>query len=1415
MQCYTELVPPTAVEHSVVLPLLSSEASNLVVAKTSLLQVFDLRTVNELTTRSTTDLNPDANDVEANIAVQRVEARTKLVLVSEHPVSGVITSLARIKIHGSKSGGEALLVSFKDAKLSLLEWDSESHNLSTISVHYYEGEDLQSTPWTADLSQYHNYLKVDPSSRCAALKFGRRHLAILPFRQDDLVEEFDSDLDEPPADKKPAAAAKDGAEEHKTPYASSFVLPLTALDPALVNPIHIAFLYEYREPTFGIISSLKAPTDALLEERTDVVNYNVYTLDLEQRASTTLLSVSRLPSDIFKVVPLPLPVGGALLVGSNEFVHVDQAGNASAVAVNDFARQSSAFTMTDQSELSLKLEGCTVEQLAPETGDILVILTTGELLILSFKIDGRSVSGITVHKVSQEQGGALLDARPSCASYLGRGRIFIGSEEGDSSILGWSQKATQLTRKRSHALMLEEDEEVDFDAEDLEDLEDDLYGGNEEAPKQAPTSTAASTSPSNYVFRLHDSLLNLGPAAAVAVGKAAYSDMKHIVRTADQPGAHEELLVATGRGRAAGVTLLNRTIQLKILKEHNMPAAEAVWSIYAKASAPKGMPQPEDGQEDGEANLSPDADFARFFIASKRNAEGNEESIAYRVTDTGYEQLESGDFEADAGTTIEVGTLAKGTRIVQVLKSEIRSYNHDFNLEQILPVVDEASDTELKVVGASFADPYVLIHRDDSTITILQTDERGEIDELSRADSFASTRWLSGCLYKPSIPDHATLAFLLDENGCLQTFALPTLSESIYSLPSLSYLPPILSPGQNPRRTAAREDLAEVLIAELGSTGIRSPHLIVRTAWDDVIIYTPYYFPRVEVVTDFTSNLQWTKLANPRIAHWAEDEESDVEQRSMLQALPNIGGYSTVLVRGKSPLLIIKEPSSSPKILEVGYPGIRSLTTFHSARCERGFAFLAQEGKLHEAQLPSQTRFGQTGWAIRRLSLSRDVLDLCYHQNQGVYAIGTSQSVDFSLSDADQFKEYSKEESSLRPTVDQGVLQLLDTKTLTIIDMHLLSPHETIMSVQSMPIEISEITHQRKELIVLGTTLVRGEDIASRGRVYLFDIPDIVPEPGQPETNKKLKLVAYEELAGVVSAVSSIGSQGCFAIAQGARIMVRGIKEDGLLTPSILPVAFLDVQSFTTVLRNLPGTGYCLIGDIMKGVWFAGYTEEPYRFMVFGKGRSHLEVVTAEFLPTGKQLHFAITDADSNLHILQFDPEHPKSLSGQRLLHKSTFHLGHFPTSMTLISSPSPNSHTSSSTNGTNGTNGIANGDTHMPEAPSSPSAPGHSLILTSQTGQIALLTSLAEPSYRRLGALQTTLTPILDHTAGLNPRAYRNVESEGFGSRGVVDGGLVGRLWELGSQRRVEVLNRIGAEGWEIRGDLVGVGRGGMANFV
>jgi cleavage and polyadenylation specificity factor subunit 1 len=104
---------------------------------------------------------------------------------------------------------------------------------------------------------------------------------------------------------------------------------------------------------------------------------------------------------------------------------------------------------------------------------------------------------------------------------------------------------------------------------------------------------------------------------------------------------------------------------------------------------------------------------------------------------------------------------------------------------------------------------------------------------------------------------------------------------------------------------------------------------------------------------------------------------------------------------------------------------------------------------------------------------------------------------------------------------------------------------------------------------------------------------------------------------------------------------------------------------------------------------------------------------------------------------------------------------------------------------------------------------PEHQLLITSQSGAISLLSPLSESQYRRLSTLASHLTNTLYHACGLNPRAYRvgsgkDVPEAMVGGRTIVDGGMLLRWMELGSQRRAEVASRIGVRAEEVREDLV-----------
>lgn len=118
----------------------------------------------------------------------------------------------------------------------------------------------------------------------------------------------------------------------------------------------------------------------------------------------------------------------------------------------------------------------------------------------------------------------------------------------------------------------------------------------------------------------------------------------------------------------------------------------------------------------------------------------------------------------------------------------------DFGLSQILPMLDEETGAEPRVVSASISDRYLLLVRDDSSIFVAGIDNNLELEEIEKEDdTILATKWLSGCLYedtahiftlettdKGSKPGESVLMFLLSGAGALHvSFNMPSLIASL------------------------------------------------------------------------------------------------------------------------------------------------------------------------------------------------------------------------------------------------------------------------------------------------------------------------------------------------------------------------------------------------------------------------------------------------------------------------------------------------------------------------------------------------------------------------------------------------------------------------------------------------------------
>lgn len=411
----------------------------------------------------------------------------------------------------------------------------------------------------------------------------------------------------------------------------------------------------------------------------------------------------------------------------------------------------------------------------------------------------------------------------------------------------------------------------------------------------------------------------------------------------------------------------------------------------------------------------------------------------------------------------------------------------------------------------------------------------------------------------------------------------------MYSAEGFGFLPPTLSSDFIPRRTTGKETLTEIIVADIGDEITKSTYLVVRTKNDDLVLYEPFKNPFDPQATSFTANLRWRKVAQPNLARYADEPEVEREtsgRESMLHRLESVGGYSTVFQAGTSPSFVLKEASSMPRVIPLRGKSVKSLSSFHTADCDHGFIYLDADNVVRIAQLPSACRYGDTGWVMKKVDLREEVQAVTYFAPKQLYCVASTEKVLFKLPEDDYHHEWAKEDTSFLPTIDQAVVKLYYPHDWSVIDAYQLEPAEVVLSMKIIELEVSEHTHARKPLLCVGTAIIHGEDLPTKGNVYIFEINTVVPEPGRPETGSKFKLIVKEEVRGAVTAITQIGDEGFLLHAQGQKCMVRGLKEDNTL----LPVAFMDMQTYVTVAKALPGTGMAIMGDVMKGLWFAGYT---------------------------------------------------------------------------------------------------------------------------------------------------------------------------------------------------------------------------------
>lgn len=362
----------------------------------------------------------------------------------------------------------------------------------------------------------------------------------------------------------------------------------------------------------------------------------------------------------------------------------------------------------------------------------------------------------------------------------------------------------------------------------------------------------------------------------------------------------------------------------------------------------------------------------------------------------------------------------------------------------------------------------------------------------------------------------------------------------------------------------------------------------------------------------------------------------------------------------------------------------------HTAYNQTSLMVLMDNGTVRIIDLQkSRRKFNlnwQSGWYLKRLALdtsARVPTHVTFHPPSKTYLVASAElSSDFTLpvdeyapiSDNPNASPYNGPVPKLFGATSNA-LHLINPISWTSVDSvtELFLPYEGVTCIRCLELETRQTATGFSPFLSVGTAYQKGEDRPIRGRALVFDVAEVVPEPGKPETNRKLRLKGITDFKGPVMAFTPL-LQGNVAISVGAKVIVNTFEED----EKFAGVAFSDVGTCTLALASLKS--FFITADLVNSVAFFAYQAEPLaRIHELGRDfGQNLQCTAVEFVVNSQgQVMIVVSDDQGGLHFFSYAPNSTKfyndfvnfillyldltTNSGQRLLDKGSFYLNGSP----------------------------------------------------------------------------------------------------------------------------------------------------------
>ncbi|CAM8968382.1 unnamed protein product [Rhodiola kirilowii] len=1328
---------------------------NLVVSAGNVLEIFIVRVQEE-----------DGRDTKVVSEVKRGGVMdgvsgASLELVCSYRLHGNVESISVLSAGSSDGcrGRDSIIVTFLDAKVSVLHYDDSIYCLRTSSMHCFEGPDWIHLKRGRESFATGPVVKVDPQGRCAGVLVYGVQMIMLKATQ----VGFGGDDD---------VFTSGGAVSAR--IEASYVISLRDLDMKHVKDF--VFVHGYIEPVMVVLHEQEPTWAGRVTWKHHTCMVSALSISTSLKQHPLIWSATNLPHDAYKLLAVPSPIGGVLVIGANSIHYHSQSASCS-LALNKFGVPVDNSQDIPRSNFTVELDAANTTWLL---NDIAMLSTkTGELLLLMLVYDGRIVQRLDLSK-------SKASVLTSGIATIGNSMFFLGSRLGDSLLVQYTCGMGTSTGLKEEVGDLESDipsaKRLRISSSDVLP---DLVNGDELSIYGSMLNKTESAQ-KTFSFSVRDSLINVGPLKDFAYGLRTNADLN---ATGVTKQSNYELVCCSGHGKNGSLCVLQQSIRPELITEVELPVCKGIWTVYHKSGR---------SQYPDLSKIAAEDEYHAYLIISLESRT--------MVLETGEllgEVTESVDYFV-RGSTVGAGNLFGRRRVIQVYGRGARLLDGSFMTQELLfgpPSSESGSSFDGMIVSSvSIADPFVLLWMTDGSMQLLIGDpstctlsvnvpaifevrkklitsctlyhDKGPEPWLRKASSDA---WLSSGISEgidgnDGVPNDQgdIYCVVCYSNGSMGIYdvpnfycvftadnfasgkshlvdsAIPDPSEDSQEVGSLN------EEASGPSKKDTTENIKVVELAMQRWSGQHSrPFVFAILSDGTVLCYHAYLCEGLDNTSKCddampdqnstnSNNISASRLRNLRFVRIPLDSYTREKVPAQnpcrrMTIFKNVGGYQGLFLSGSKPawFMICRERVRVHPQLCDG--SLSAFAVLHIMNCNHGFIYVTSEGLMKICQLPSVSY--DNYWPVQKILLRGTPHQVTYYAEKNLYSLIVSVPVAKPLNQVlssltDQEAGHQAETDSFGSDefymIDEFEIRIMEPEKSGAWQTRATIPlqsSENALTVRVVTLH-NTTTKENDTLLAVGTGYLQGEDVASRGRILLYSFSKSFDSSGNLVTE-----VYSKEMKGAVSALASL--QGHLLIASGPKIILH--KWTG---SDLNGIAFADVPPLYVVSMNIV-KNFILIGDVHKSIYFLSWKEQGAQLTLLSKDFGSLDCFATEFLIDGSTLSLVVSDDKKNIQIFYYAPKNPDSWKGQKLLSRAEFHVGAHATKFLRLQMFSSSDKTNR-----------------------------FALLYGTLDGSIGCIAPLDEITFRRLQTLQKKLVDVVPHVAGLNPRAFRQFCSNGKAHR-------------------------------------------------